>query len=417
MKRLVEVAKLNMGQSPPSESYNVLGLGLPFYQGKTDFGFIHPTPRVYCNSPAKVADKDDILISVRAPVGSVNITNHDCCIGRGIAAIKPTGFDRLYVYYCLIYKEQEIASLGTGSTFKAINKSQLESITLPDLPLPEQRKIAYVLNTIQKTIEQQDKIIRTTTELKKALMQKLFTEGTRGEPQKMTEIGLVPKSWEVQPFEKTGDVVYGIQAAVANNLKPIGHKILTNKNITLDGRIELDKINYFKLTSKRHYETILKSGDLLFNWRSGSREHVGKTAIFNLTDGEYVHSSFILRIRVNEKHISQFLFYYLNYLREIGYYQKVQTYSINAKFNKSAINAMPIALPEKEVQDNIANMIKAVDKKLESQTSKLNTYNSLFKVLLFELMTGQRRVNEIEFVKIPQEYSMAATPVSMAAEN
>ena len=98
----------------------------------------------------------------------------------------------------------------------------------------EQRKIIYVLSTVQKAIEQQDKLIRTTTELKKALMQKLFTEGTRGEKQKQTEIGLVPESWEVVPFENTGEVVYGIQAAVANNIKPIGCKILTNKNITLE---------------------------------------------------------------------------------------------------------------------------------------------------------------------------------------
>jgi type I restriction enzyme S subunit len=228
-------------------------------------------------------------------------------------------------------------------------------------------------------------------------MQKLFTEGTKGEKQKMTEIGPVPESWEVQPFENTGEVVYGIQAAVASNLKPVGYKILTNKNITLDGKIDLEKINYFELTSKRHFATILKKGDLLFNWRSGSKEHVGKTAIFNLEENEYVHSSFILRIRVNNNHNAHFLFYYLNYLREVGYYQKVQTFSVNAKFNKSAINAMPIALPKKNVQDDIAKIISRIDNKLDSIRSKHSLLNDLFRTLLHELMTGARRVHDLDF--------------------
>ncbi|PWB51303.1 MAG: restriction endonuclease subunit S [Candidatus Methanoperedenaceae archaeon] len=282
------------------------------------------------------------------------------------------------------------------TTIPNLSKSRLSEFIIPQPPLPEQCKIAHVLSTVQKAIEQQDKIIRTTTELKKALMQKLFTEGTRGEPQKETEIGLVPDSWEVQPFENTGEVIYGIQASVANNLKPIGNKILTNKNITLDGKIYLEKINYFKLTTKRHFDTVLKKGDLLFNWRSGSKEHVGKTALFDL-DEVYTHSSFILRIRVNNNHNNIFLYYYLNYLREMGYYQKVQTYSINAKFNKSAINAMRIALPKKDEQEKIADILTVLDKKLNNLINHNNLEKDLFKTLLHELMTGQRRVHELEF--------------------
>src|SRR5208337_2694811 len=120
---------------------------------------------------------------------------------------------------------------------------------------------------------------------------------------------------------------------VAANLKPIGTKILTNKNITLDGNITLDAINYFVLRTKRHHETVLKKGDLLFNWRSGSKEHVGKTAYFDL-EGEFTHSSFILRIRPHDEVTGRYLFYYLMFLRESGYFLRSQTFSINAKFNK-----------------------------------------------------------------------------------
>jgi len=242
-------------------------------------------------------------------------------------------------------------------------------------------------------------------------MQKLFTEGLYGDQKITTDFGYSPESWKIQPFENTGEVVYGIQAAVAKNLKPIGNKILTNKNITLDGRIDLEKLNYFELSTKRHFQTILRKGDLLFNWRSGSKEHVGKTALFDLEDGEYTHSSFILRIRVNEKHDSVFLYYYLNFLRESGYYQKVQTYSINAKFNKSAINAMPIALPEKSEQIEIAKILTAIDKKLDNLFQKKKVTQDLFKTMLHELMTGQRRVNDIDFENEKEELLPALSKV------
>jgi type I restriction enzyme S subunit len=312
-------------------------------------------------------------------------------------------FDPIFFFFQLL--NLNIQNRGYNRHFKLLKEKILK---IP--PLPEQCKIAHVLSMVQKAIEQQDKLIKTTTELKKALIQKLFTEGLYGDHKITTDFGYSPESWKIQPFENTGEVVYGIQAAVAKNLKPIGNKILTNKNITLDGRIDLEKLNYFELSTKRHFQTILRKGDLLFNWRSGSKEHVGKTAIFDLEDGEYTHSSFILRIRVNEKHDSVFLYYYLNFLRESGYYQKVQTYSINAKFNKSAINAMPIALPEKSEQIEIAKILAAIDTKLGNLYQKKKVTQDLFKTMLHELMTGQRRVDEINFENKQEELLMAAEP-------
>lgn len=168
---LEKVALVNMGQSPPSSSYNGDKSGLPFYQGKTDFGLIHPVKRIYCSLPSKIAEPNDILISVRAPVGPVNITDEECCIGRGIAAIRPKYFtDRMFLYFYLMYSEEKIASKGTGSIFKAINKSQLISFPVPTFEIDEQNKIGNILTLIQSAIQKQEQIIRTTTELKNALM-------------------------------------------------------------------------------------------------------------------------------------------------------------------------------------------------------------------------------------------------------
>jgi type I restriction enzyme S subunit len=294
----------------------------------------------------------------------------------------------------------EVSDLYIGrsnvTTIPNLSQSKLSELQIPKPEFNEQQHIAHILATVQNSIEQQKKFISLTRELKSALMYKLFTEGLHGEQQKKTEMGLVPTSWEQLRLEKAGDVIYGIQAAVANNLQPIGMKILTNKNITLDGQIVLDEINYFELKTKRHFETVLKKGDILFNWRSGSKEHVGKTAYFNL-DGDYTHSSFILRIRPKENVNGRFLFWYLYFLRASGYFlQKHDVSSVNATFNKSAVDALSIIVPSKDEQEEIASILDTVDTKIALLKKKLVVQEELFRTLLHQLMTGQTRVNEID---------------------
>lgn len=94
---------LIMGQSPPSSSYNLRGVGLPFFQGKAEFGTLHPVARKFCSAPSRLAEKDDILISVRAPVGPTNLADQKCCIGRGLAAIRCKDKALPYIFFFLHY--------------------------------------------------------------------------------------------------------------------------------------------------------------------------------------------------------------------------------------------------------------------------------------------------------------------------
>ena len=137
-----ELMHVEMGQSPPSEHYNQSGDGVPFYQGKTDFGPRHPSPRYWCTRPSKLALSGDILISVRAPVGPTNLTEKKCCIGRGLAALRPyAGVDTDFALMSLRAFEPSIAAMGFGSIFVAINKRQLALFQFPLPPLAEQHRI------------------------------------------------------------------------------------------------------------------------------------------------------------------------------------------------------------------------------------------------------------------------------------
>ena len=121
---LQEVATIIAGQSPNSKYYNTDGNGIPFFQGKTDFGDLYPKVRVYCTNPIKIAEKNDILLSVRAPVGPTNLSPGKVCIGRGLTAIRPNEKIRLkYLLYFFRYFETQLQRQGTGTTFKAITQN------------------------------------------------------------------------------------------------------------------------------------------------------------------------------------------------------------------------------------------------------------------------------------------------------
>lgn len=183
MMRLGDVCEINMGQSPSSESYNDEKEGIPFHQGNVDFGEIHPKARVYCNKPIKIANKNDVLLSVRAPIGALNIANEKCCIGRGLCAITEKENISYYkfIYYVLKRKKAELVAKGTGSTFKAINKANLLSIRFPLPPLNVQKNIANTLDKTQEIIDGYKKLLAELDNLIKAVFYKMFGDPVTNE--------------------------------------------------------------------------------------------------------------------------------------------------------------------------------------------------------------------------------------------
>ena len=130
-KTLSQIANITMGQSPEGSSYNAEGVGTIFYQGSTDFGWLFPTTRQYTTAPSRMAKKGDILLSVRAPVGDMNIANTDCCIGRGLTALNSkTGSDGFLFYVMKYFKQVFDRRNSEGTTFGSITKNDLHSLAL-----------------------------------------------------------------------------------------------------------------------------------------------------------------------------------------------------------------------------------------------------------------------------------------------
>ena len=151
-KNLEEVAEIIMGQSPDSKSYNDLENGIPFLQGKGDYGKKYTRISHWTTEPSKIAEKGNILMSVRAPVGDVNIASERCCIGRGLCSInaKKNIMNNDFIFNALIATKDKIEAKGAGSTFNAITKKDVYEIQIPVATIELQNQFAEIVRLIDK---------------------------------------------------------------------------------------------------------------------------------------------------------------------------------------------------------------------------------------------------------------------------
>ncbi len=176
VKPLSKIAILIMGQSPAGTTYNETGEGIPFYQGRTDFGFRFPKKRIYCSAPTRIAEKGDILISVRAPVGDLNMANETCCIGRGVASIRSNISKDSFLYYAMLSAQIQFDVFNTeGTVFGSINRKDLSSFSI--LTPIEQlvKEFNNIIGNFDLKIEENLKQIQTLTELRDTLLPALIS--------------------------------------------------------------------------------------------------------------------------------------------------------------------------------------------------------------------------------------------------
>lgn len=171
---------LTMGQSPPGETYNEIGDGIAFYQGRTDFGPRYPTPRVYCTAPTRFANPGDTLVSVRAPVGDINMAGEKCSIGRGLASIRHKSGSRSFTYYSMVFMREDFDVFeGEGTLFGSISGDSFRKIKIvtptPDILAEFERRIY----PIDQAIENNENQIKTLTSIRDALLPKMLSGEVR----------------------------------------------------------------------------------------------------------------------------------------------------------------------------------------------------------------------------------------------
>lgn len=348
----------------------------------------------YCDDESKVIDFDLPLIVFGDHTRCFKYIDFPFVLGAdGTKVLLPNKelYDPKFYYFAL--SALEIPSRGYNRHFTILSER-----TLPLPPLPEQKKIAHILSTVQRAIEAQERIIQTTTELKKALMHKLFTEGLRNEPQKQTEIGPVPESWEVAELGEFFQIKHGF-AFDGQFFEPSGEYILmTPGHFYEEGgfRDQGEKTKYFTGEIPKDY--ILVKDDLVVAMTEQKSGLLGSSA-FVPEDGRYLHNQRLgLIVDLDENRLSKrFLFNVFNlpHLRlEVA---KTSTGSKVKHTSPTKLRAVKVGIPPTlEEQDEIATAISTTERKISVATNKKTQLEDLFRTLLHELMAAKPRVDKIE---------------------
>ena len=379
IKPFSSLASINMGQSPESEFVNENQEGIAFLQGNADFGDINPKELYWVKVPKKLAKKDDILISVRAPVGDMNMADKEYCIGRGLSALTIKKINQKFGFYALFQERIQLDRLAQGSTFLAIGKNDFDKLLIKyPKEKKEQEKIAKILSTLDNAIESTTRIIEKEKNIKTALMQELLTNGIDKNGQirtpqthtyKQSELGLIPDEWEVDSIENHAKIITGdkdTQDRLDDGEYPFYVRSQT-----------IERINTYSFDG----EAVLTAGD-----------GVGVGKVFHFVSEKFDFHQRVYCIHdFSEKLNSSFFFEYFR----TYFIEQVNKYSAKGSVDSvryDMIALMNIPLPTFEEQKQIAKILTTQDKKIEIEETNLDKLKELKKGLMNDLLSGVVRV-------------------------
>ena len=368
------VAQVIMGQSPDSSSYNEERDGLPFYQGKTDFGKISPTPRVWCSKPVKIAEADDILLSVRAPVGAVNMCTEKSCIGRGLCAIRTKEIILpKFLYYFFVFYEPILKTQGSGAVFDAITKAFVDKIKVP-IPqtLAEQQEIVQVLDTMSDIIRLREECISHAQDLIPALFQEMFKN-----------------------YENNTILLSSICDIKGGKRLPSGEKLIDAKTehpylrVTnfKNQNIDMNDIKYItEDVYKKISRYVITTGDIYISI-AGTIGLVGDipNELNNANLTENAARLIIDKKKVNKK----YLIYCLN---STFLQQQIKEATVGVgvpKLALSRIGTLKIYLPDIKIQEQFAQKAIEIESYIKEQQEELKKAEQMFQSLLHHAFTGE----------------------------
>jgi type I restriction enzyme, S subunit len=375
--KLDSVCEVIAGQSPPSSTYNKTGEGIPFFQGKTDFGELYPVTRMWCSEPLKISLPNDILISVRAPVGPTNINNVKACIGRGLSAIRCSNrIDLKFLLHFLRFNEQKIADKGTGSTFKAITQKELKLLEIPLLPLAEQQKIAAILDAANSLRQKDQQLVERYTILSQSLFLEMF-----GDP--VTN----PMGWEIKAADSVIDLLtgYAFKSKDYSNDKDDIH--LCGGLIITPTGIDWNKANLWSRNNLHGLERYrVKDGDIVMAmdrpWISSGFK------IHKITESDK-NSLLVQRTaRIRAKNINQDFLYFL--FKHPAFENQANTTETTVPhISPKDIRNYKLIIPPQNLQNQFGEGIKLIEAQKKQAQASLQKSEALFNSLLQQAFTGE----------------------------
>lgn len=392
VKKLGEEFNVTMGQSPNSQFYNTEGIGLPLIQGNADIVDGKSIIRFYTSQITKTCEKDELIFTVRAPVGEMGIASYVSCLGRGVCSIKHSNSDSLnYIKFYLESYKDNWSKLSQGSTFEAISGNELKQFSFPLPPLPEQQKIAEVLSTWDKAIQDTDAIIKKLEDRNKALAFSLLTGKKRVKNKEnskfhKTNLGSkYPIDWEI----KTVKTIFKERKEKSNDQSKYPLFSLTIEKGLTEKTDRYERSFLLKDQESNEYKLIYPN-DILFNPMNLRFGAIAKSNIDEIVSvSAYYNSIYKTDENVN-------LDYYTNLFKTdlfINLYDRIAIGSLLEKKRVHLSNflELEIPFPSLEEQNAIAEILNTANQEVKQYQQKLEALKLQKKGLMQQLLTGRVR--------------------------
>ena len=429
VKKLKYVAHVEMGQSPESDFYNKDGNGVPFLQGNADFKEIYPQPQVWTIEGNKYSKKDDILISVRAPVGEINISDNRYAIGRGLVALRfCEKFNFKFYYYLFNKAKNYFDSVSTGTTYTSVSTDDIKNISVVVPPKEHQITIATFLDQktakIDKLIKKNETLVELLKEKRQASISHAVTKGIPPHPNplprgergllhcpaplmgggegegvkrdlKMKDsgiewIGEIPEGWEVKKLKYVS--VVNPEALGESTPLDFEIKYVDISNVNEEGLINNPELMSFSDAPSRA-RRIIKKGDVIV---STVRTYLKAIAYFSNPESNMIVSTGFAVLRATKTMLPKFLYYFV---RANFFVDSIMANSVGVSYpaiNSSVLSGLTVLLPDKNEQTAIADYLdketKNIDKTIQKIQTQIATLKEYRQALISNVVTGKVRV-------------------------
>lgn len=393
--RLDEIVDVTMGQSPKSEYYNTEKNGSPFLQGNRTFGFKYPSFDTYTTVVTKFAKAGDVIMSVRAPVGALNITPADMCLGRGVCSLRMKNGNQSFLFYMMKYYVSHLLKRESGTVFGSVNRSDINGLEV-DIPedVEEQKRIARYLEMIDDKIELNNAVNNNLAEQIKTICTAWLSDYAPFD-------GALPDHWSKTPLSSIADFVSGYSYKGAE-LTESNIAMATIKNFDRKGGFKLDGYKEIipsnKLKDTQHaelFDTLVAHTDLTQN-----AEVIGNAELVMSKSGyeDIVFSMDLVKVVPKNKRISKFLVAAILQDKKfkahcLGYVNGTTVLHLS----KKALLEYQLYLPDDlSVLKPLDELVTVLYQRISANIEGITKLEILRDTLLPKLMSGELDVSNID---------------------
>ena len=395
--KLEDIIEIEMGQSPKSEFYNQTGEGLPFLQGNRTFGDKYPYFDTYCTENKKIANKNDVIMSVRAPVGDLNIAQTQISLGRGVCAMRLKGEQNSnYLFYLMKHNIKEMINRESGTVFGSVNKKDILGL---DVKITnnklEQKAIAHILSILDDKIEVNNEINKTLENMAQVIFKQWFVDfefpNEDGEPYKSSggemvesELGMIPKGWEVKKVEQVTKIIRGASPRpIQDFIRDEGIPWVKISDASSSNTRFISSTKEFIKEEGRKKSREVKVGTLILS----NSATPGIPMIMKID--ACVHDGWLIFDEFREV-TKEYMFHFLTENR-IGILS-LSNGSVFRNLKTDILKNYKIIIPSRDVVARVDNIFKSINNSIDNIENQITTLTKIRDGLLTKLMSGEIRV-------------------------